>query len=167
MFIQRMLVAISLSAACFAQTPSPAKAAYPTFQDMVQDAKSRIKEVTVEQLKSLAASGEKYTLIDVREDNEWAAGHASGAAHVGRGVLEARIGAVAPQKDGMFILYCLGGFRSALAADTLQKMGYTHVSSLVGGFMAYQKAGLPVEKQTARLIVFEYCHETTLACILD
>jgi rhodanese-related sulfurtransferase len=84
-------------------------------------------------------------LIDVREDNEWAAGHARGAVHLGRGVIERDIEARIPDKNAELILYCGGGFRSALSADNLQKMGYTNVSSMAGGWRAWQAAGLPTE----------------------
>lgn len=133
--------------AAFGQTPAPAPAKAPNaFQTLVQDAKTRIKEVNVEQLKSFKASGENFTLIDVREDNEWTAGHATGALHLGKGVIERDIEAKVPQKSSKVVLYCGGGNRSALAADTLTKMGYTNVLSLEGGLGAYKAAGLPTEK---------------------
>ena len=84
--------------------------------------------------------------MDVREDNEWAAGHAAGAVHLGKGIIERDIEAKVPGKDTKLVLYCGGGFRSALAADNLQKMGYTNAISLDGGWKAWQQAGLPVEK---------------------
>jgi rhodanese-related sulfurtransferase len=101
-----------------------------------------------EQLKKVAAAKEKYALIDVREDNEWAAGHAAGAMHISRGVLEKGIETSVPQRNAKIILYCHSGARSALAADTLQKMGYSDVYSLAGGFVAYEKSGLPLEKSS-------------------
>ena len=113
---------------------------------MVQDAKTRIKEVNVDQLKSLEASGEKVTLIDVREDSEWAAGHATGAIHMSKGVIERDIETKIPEKNAKLVLYCGGGSRSALATDSLLKMGYTNAASLAGGLNAYKSAGLPTEK---------------------
>lgn len=134
--VSRLLLAASLAAFCFGQS----------YQELVQQAKSRIREMDVARLKTLQASGEKFALIDVREDNEWAAGHAQGAIHIGRGVLERDIEAQIPQKDARLVLYCGGGHRSALTADVLQKMGYTNVYSLAGGFSAYRAAGLPAAK---------------------
>jgi rhodanese-related sulfurtransferase len=139
------LLAVSLAGAAFGQD-SAQKAPAAGFQTMVQDAKTRIKEMNVDQLKTLQASGEKFTLIDVREDNEWAAGHATGAVHMSKGVIERDIETKIPQKNAKLVLYCGGGSRSALAADSLMKMGYSDVFSLAGGLGAYQKAGLPTEK---------------------
>jgi rhodanese-related sulfurtransferase len=139
--LSALIVATSLAAACFAQTgPSTG------YQALVKDAKSRIKEINVEQLKTLQSSGEKYTLIDVREDEEWTAGHAVGAVHIGKGVIERDIESKIPRKDAKLVLYCGGGSRSALAADALMKMGYSDVVSLAGGIGAYKAAGLPTEK---------------------
>ena len=118
----------------------------PGYQTMVKDAKTRVKEMTAEQLKALKASGEKFTLVDVREDSEWSAGHAAAAVHISKGVIERDIETKAPRKDAKLVLYCGGGSRSALAADALMKMGYSNVYSLVGGMGAYQSAGLPTEK---------------------
>ena len=127
------------------QTPAPA-AKPSAYQALVQDAKSRIKEVNVEQLKVLKASGENFTLIDVREESEFAAGHAAGAVHISKGVIERDIETKIAQKSAKVVLYCGGGSRSALAADALLKMGYSNVLSLDGGINAYKKAGLPTEK---------------------
>jgi len=138
-------LAVSLAGAACGQE-SAQKAPPSGFQTMVQDAKTRIKEMNVDQLKTLQASGEKFTLIDVREDNEWAAGHATGAVHMSKGVIERDIESKIPRKDAKLVLYCGGGSRSALAADSLMKMGYSDVFSLAGGLGAYQKAGLPTEK---------------------
>ena len=102
--------------------------------------------MNIEQYKQLAGSGEPHLLIDVREDSEWAAGHAKGALHLGKGIIERDIETKVPQKDTKLVLYCGGGFRSALAGDALQKMGYKRVISLDGGWKAYQGAGLPVDK---------------------
>ena len=118
----------------------------PKFLEIVNDAKSRVKEIDIEGYRRMMKSGEPHLLVDVREDNEWAAGHAAGAVHLGRGIIERDIEAKAPAKDTKLVLYCGGGFRSALAADNLQKMGYTNAISLDGGWKAWQQAGLPVEK---------------------
>ena len=133
----------------FAQSnqPAPAHPSSPGYQAAVKDAKTRIQEMDANQLKSLQTSGEKFTLIDVREDSEWDAGHAAGAVHIGKGVIERDIELKVPRKDAKLVLYCAGGSRSALAADSLMKMGYSNVFSLAGGFGAYRSAGLAVESQ--------------------
>lgn len=113
------------------------------FESLVDDAKSRIHEVTVEEALKRMPNGAK--LIDVREDNEWNAGHARGAIHIGRGVIERDIVGAFPDKDAELILYCGGGYRSALAADNLQKMGYTNVHSMAGGWKAWNDANAPAE----------------------
>lgn len=114
------------------------------FLQIVEDAKQRIKEVTVDDTQERLKQGAK--LIDVREDNEWNAGHAAGAIHLGRGVIERDIVEQVPDKDAELILYCGGGFRSALSADNLQKMGYKNVFSMAGGWRAWNAANAPVEK---------------------
>ena len=114
------------------------------FLSVVNDAKSRVKETDVEGARKLMQSG--AALIDVREDSEWEAGHAAGARHMGRGVIERDVVQTFPDKSTELVLYCGGGFRSALAGDALQQMGYTDVISLDGGWRAYQGSGLPVEK---------------------
>src|SRR3954464_7823708 len=116
------------------------------FQALVDDAKSRIVECTIDDVLAKQQRGEKFRLIDTREDDEWRAGHVRGAEHIGRGVLERDIVGKAPNKDEELILYCGGGFRSALAADNLQRMGYTRVRSLVGGWRDWIGRGLPTEK---------------------
>jgi rhodanese-related sulfurtransferase len=116
------------------------------FQAIVNDARSRIREIDVAGVKRKRARGENFTLVDVREDAEWAAGHAAGAVHIGKGVIERDIEAKVPDTSAELVLYCGGGFRSALAADALQKMGYTNVTSLAGGWRAWQESGLPIEK---------------------
>ena len=133
---------------CLAQQPAapPKPVGGSGFQTLVKDAKSRIQEMNIDQLKALRDSGSKFMFVDVREDSEWTAGHAAGATHLARGILERDIEAQAPRKDEKIVLYCGGGARSALAADTLMKMGYTNVYSLAGGMSAYKTAGLPVEK---------------------
>ncbi len=118
----------------------------PAFLALVNDAKSRIRQVDVPEYQRMLAAHEPHVLVDIREDNEWAAGHAAGSVHLGKGIIERDIEVAVPQKDAKLVLYCGGGFRSALAADALQKMGYTNAISLDGGWRAYQAAGLPVEK---------------------
>ena len=123
-----------------------AKQHAPEFLKLVQDAKSRVKECTVADVQQRLAAGEKFVLVDVREESEWAAGHAPGAVHLGKGVIERDIEMKVPDKGTPLVLYCGGGFRSALAADNLQKMGYTNVISMDGGWRGWTQAGLPVEK---------------------
>ena len=118
----------------------------PGFLALVDDAKSRIRQIDIEDLRRLTGSGEPFLLVDTREESEWAAGHALGAVHLGKGIIERDIETVVPQKDRPIVLYCGGGFRSALSADALRKMGYTNVVSLDGGWRAYQECGLPIEK---------------------
>jgi rhodanese-related sulfurtransferase len=117
----------------------------PGFLKIVDDAKSRVREVTVEETRKKLETG-KARLIDVREESEWEAGHALGAQHIGKGVIERDIEQKVPDKNSELILYCGGGFRSALSADNLQKMGYTNVASMSGGWRAWQAAGAPVDK---------------------
>jgi rhodanese-related sulfurtransferase len=117
----------------------------PGFLKLADDAKSRIREINVDEAQERVANGEA-TLIDVREESEWEAGHALGAYHIGKGVIERDIEQKVPDKSAELILYCGGGFRSALATDNLQKMGYTNVASMSGGWRAWQAAGAPVEK---------------------
>jgi rhodanese-related sulfurtransferase len=116
----------------------------PGFLALVNDAKSRVKEVDIEQYQKMPRDG--HVLIDTREDNEWQAGHAAGAIHLGKGIIERDIETEIPDKSTTLVLYCGGGFRSALVADTLQKMGYKNAISLDGGWRAWNGAGLPVEK---------------------
>lgn len=109
------------------------------FIEIVDDAKSRITEVSVENAREMMTGG--ANLIDVREDNEWEAGHAKGAVHLGRGIIERDIVDRFPAKDTGLVLYCGGGYRSALSADILQKMGYTNVFSMAGGWKAWKDSG--------------------------
>lgn len=113
------------------------------FLEIVSDAKSRIKETDVAGARKMVADG--AVLIDVREDNEFNESHAAGAIHMGRGIIERDIVHAYPDKKTKFVLYCGGGFRSALAADNLQKMGYTNVTSMDGGWKAWEESGAPVE----------------------
>ena len=118
----------------------------PGFLTLVNDAKSRVKQIDIAQYQQMAAAAERHILIDVREDGEWAEAHAAGAVHLGKGIIERDIETVIPDKTARLVLYCGGGFRSALAGDALQKMGYSDVISLDGGWRAWRGAGLPVEK---------------------
>ena len=110
------------------------------------DAKTRIEECTVADVQQRLAKGDKFVLIDVREESEWANGHAAGAVHLSKGVIERDAERAIPDKATPLVLYCGGGFRSALAADNLQKMGYTNVISMDGGWRAWTQAGLPVQR---------------------
>ncbi len=118
----------------------------PGFLALVREAKTRVKHFGIDEFKKLAASGEKFVLIDVREESEWAAGHAKGALHLCRGILERDIETHVPDKNTKIVLYCGGGYRSVLSAESLGKMGYTDVISLDGGWRAWKEAGLPVEE---------------------
>jgi len=117
----------------------------PEFEKICEESRKRIREISVQDAAKLAQKGQAI-LIDVREDHEWASGHARGAVHLGRGIIERDIHKFAKQKDLDLMLYCGGGYRSALAADNLQKMGYTRVPSVAGGWKAWLAAGLPTEK---------------------
>lgn len=123
---------------------TPHKKHNPGFVALVDDAKSRIKQVDIDQYRKLPRSG--HLLIDIREDHEWAAGHAAGAIHLSKGIIERDIETRAPDKSATLVLYCGGGYRSALSAEALGKMGYRNVISLDGGWRAWNDAGLPVEK---------------------
>jgi rhodanese-related sulfurtransferase len=125
---------------------SAPKAHNPAFLALVNAAKARIQEIDIAEYQRLRAAGEEHILIDTREDDEWAAGHAGGAVHLGKGVIERDIETKVPRKDAKLVLYCGGGFRSALAADALRQMGYSNAISLDGGWRAFQGSGLPIEK---------------------
>ncbi len=118
----------------------------PGFLALVDEARPRVRELSVADTRQ-AVDGGSARLIDVREDNEWEAGHARGAEHLGRGIIERDIETVVPDKDSELILYCGGGYRAALAADSLQKMGYTNVASVAGGWRAWLEAKAPVEEE--------------------
>jgi rhodanese-related sulfurtransferase len=122
----------------------------PGFLKLVDDAKSRIKEIDIGAYEKMVAANEPHVLVDTREDTEWDAGHVAGAVHLGKGVIERDIEAEVPDKATRIILYCGGGFRSALAADNLQKMGYTNAISLDGGWRALKGSGLPLVKPTEK-----------------
>jgi rhodanese-related sulfurtransferase len=116
------------------------------FLALVNEAKKHVKETNVADVKSRLDGGEKFTLVDVREESEWARGHLPGAIHLGKGVIERDIEQRVPDASAKVILYCGGGFRSALAADNLQKMGYSNVESMDGGWKGWLDAGLPTQK---------------------
>ena len=118
----------------------------PQFLKLVNDAKTRVKETNVADVKRRMDSGEKFLLVDVREDNEWANGHLPGAVHMGRGIIERDVETAVPDSSTKMILYCGGGFRSAMVADNLQKMGYSDVESMDGGWRGWTEAGLPTAK---------------------
>src|ERR1700682_3447430 len=113
----------------------------PEFLKLVNDAKSRVQETGINGYKKMVANGEKALRIDTREDNEWASGHAAGAVHLSKGIIERDIETKVADKSTKMVLYCGGGFRSALAADALRKMGYTDAISLDGGWRAWQDSG--------------------------
>lgn len=115
------------------------------FLNIVNDAKTRVREVSVAETQQRMRANQDAVLIDVREDNEWDAAHATGAIHLGKGIIERDIERTVPDKDTELILYCGGGYRSALASDALQKMGYTNVFSMAGGWKAWQEAGGEIE----------------------
>jgi rhodanese-related sulfurtransferase len=116
------------------------------FLKLVRDAKSRIKEEDFRETKRRLDGGEKIIVVDTREESEWARGHIPGAIHLGKGVIERDIEKTVPDKEATLVLYCGGGFRSALAADNLQKMGYRNVISMDGGWRGWTEAGFPTIK---------------------
>uniref|UniRef100_A0A7C4LJU4 Sulfurtransferase n=1 Tax=Schlesneria paludicola TaxID=360056 RepID=A0A7C4LJU4_9PLAN len=117
----------------------------PRFLQLVNAVRVNIRECTVQDVQARKARGESFLLIDVREDHEWAQGHIPGATHLGKGIIERDIETLVPDPETEIVLYCGGGYRSALAADALQKMGYTRVISMDGGFRGWKEAGFPVE----------------------
>jgi rhodanese-related sulfurtransferase len=117
----------------------------PGFVKLVNDAKTRVKECTVADVKRRLDAGERFTLVDVREESEYAAGHLPGAVHMSKGVIERDVETKVPDPAAPLVLYCGGGYRSALAADNLQKMGYTNVISMDGGWRDWTEKGYPVE----------------------
>jgi rhodanese-related sulfurtransferase len=117
----------------------------PRFLKIAADARARVREVTVDDVKAKLARKDDFELVDVREDGEWTAGHIKGARHLGRGVLERDIEKAIPDTAREIVLYCGGGFRSALAAESLQKMGYSNVASMDGGWRGWKERGGPVE----------------------
>ena len=117
------------------------------FLKLVNDAKTRVKEVTVAETRDHLKQNPDAKLIDVREDKEWDAAHAAGAIHFGKGIIERDIETTVPDKSTELILYCGGGYRSALAGDVLQTMGYTNVFSMAGGWKAWRESDAPIESQ--------------------
>jgi rhodanese-related sulfurtransferase len=118
----------------------------PGFLKLVNDAKTRIREVTVEDVKAMFDRGDRFELIDTREDNEFARGHLPSARHLSKGIIERDIEAAVPNRRTRIVLYCGGGFRSALAADNLQRMGYTNVVSMDGGWREWTDRLFPIER---------------------
>jgi rhodanese-related sulfurtransferase len=117
----------------------------PGFLKLVNEAKSRVPEIDIERYKEMRSAGDPHVLVDTREDSEWAAGHVAGAVHLSKGIIERDIETKAPDKDTKLVLYCGGGFRSALVADNLRQMGYTNAISLDGGWRALKESGIPLE----------------------
>ncbi len=118
----------------------------PGFLKIVEDAKKRVREVTIDDVKAKLDRGEKFLLIDVREESEYAADHLPGAIHLGKGIIERDVEERVPDQNTPMVLYCGGGFRSALAADNLQKMGYTQVFSMDGGIRGWREKGFALTK---------------------
>jgi rhodanese-related sulfurtransferase len=118
----------------------------PRFLRIVEDVKKRVREKSVDEVKAMLDRGEKFVLVDVREESEWAKDHLPGAVHLGKGVIERDVEQKVPDTATPLVLYCGGGFRSALAADNLQKMGYTNVISMDGGIRGWRDQGYPLTK---------------------
>jgi rhodanese-related sulfurtransferase len=118
----------------------------PGFLKLVDDAKTRVRQIDIDELKRMRERGEEFALVDTREESEWAAAHAAGSIHLSKGIIERDIETKIPDPDATIVLYCGGGYRSALAADNLRKMGYRNAISLAGGWRAYKDSGLPVEE---------------------
>jgi rhodanese-related sulfurtransferase len=118
----------------------------PRFLKIVEETRKRIQEVTIDEVKAKLDRGEKFLLVDVREESEYAADHLPGAIHLGKGIIERDVEERAPDPATPMVLYCGGGFRSALAADNLQKMGYTQVLSMDGGIRGWREKRLPLTK---------------------
>jgi rhodanese-related sulfurtransferase len=116
----------------------------PRFLKLVEDTKTRVRELTVDQVKAKLDRGEKFHLVDVREESEWAKDHLPGAVHLGKGLIERDAEKKLPETGAEIVLYCGGGFRSALSADNLQKMGYTNVWSMDGGIRGWRDKGYPL-----------------------
>ena len=118
----------------------------PGFMNLEEQAKQRVRECTVSDVKAKLDRAEPFQFVDVREDNEYEQDHAAGAIHLGKGVIERDVETVIPNKQEPIVLYCGGGYRSVLAADSLRQMGYTNVISMDGGITAWRGAGYPIEK---------------------
>jgi rhodanese-related sulfurtransferase len=123
-----------------------AKQHSPGFLALAGEAKKGVREIDIEEYRRMRERGDTHLLVDVREDHEYAAGHAAGAQHLSRGIIERDIEVTVPDKSTRMVLYCGGGYRSALATASLQKMGYTNLLSLDGGWTAYEASGLPIER---------------------
>jgi rhodanese-related sulfurtransferase len=119
----------------------------PRFLQIVKDAKARVREVSVDAIRARLEGGEKFLLVDVREESEYGKNHLPGAIHLGKGVIERDIETQVPDPDAALVLYCGGGFRSALAADNLQRMGYSNVVSMDGGYREWSEKGLPLTRK--------------------
>ena len=124
----------------------------PGFLKIVADAKTRVREITVDQTRAWLAQNPKVVLLDVREDSEWAAGHAAEAVHLGKGVLERDLEKMFPDPHTEIIMYCGGGYRSALACDVAQRMGYRSVHSLIGGYKALKQADWPIKSEVEETV---------------
>jgi rhodanese-related sulfurtransferase len=120
----------------------------PGFLRIVDDARTRIRELTVDDVRAMLDAGETFHLIDVREESEWSLGRLPGARHLGKGIIERDIEITIPQQDAKIVLYCGGGYRSALASDNLQRMGYKNVFSMDGGWRGWNERGFPIEGGT-------------------
>ena len=118
----------------------------PGFLKLVDDAKTRVKQIDIEGYKKMLAARAPHVLVDTREESEWANGHVAGAVHLSKGIIEREVETAFPDKATTLVLYCGGGFRSALVADNLQRMGYTGAISLDGGWRALKDSDLPMEK---------------------
>jgi rhodanese-related sulfurtransferase len=116
------------------------------FLNLVDDAKTRVSEITIDEVRSMQDRHESFIFVDVREDSEWDAGRAAGSIHLGKGIIERDVEKAIPNKNAEIVLYCGGGFRSALAGDALQKMGYRRVKSMAGGIKAWRDRGFPMTK---------------------
>lgn len=116
------------------------------FLKLVDDAKTRVSEITVDEVRALQERRDKFVFVDVREDLEWAEDHAAGSIHLGKGIIERDIEQAIPDRDALIVLYCGGGFRSALAGDALRQMGYRRVKSMAGGMRAWRERNLPVTR---------------------
>jgi rhodanese-related sulfurtransferase len=119
----------------------------PGFLKLVNKAKTRVRENTPEDVRRKQDAGDNFYLVDVREDSEWQKGHAAGAMHLGKGIIERDIETAIPDREAEIVLYCGGGFRSALAADALQQMGYKNVISMDGGWKRWHELGYPIESE--------------------
>ena len=119
----------------------------PGFLRLVEDARGRIREVSIDDVRAMQQAGDRFHLLDVREQDEFTRGHLPGARHLGKGIIERDIEATIPDLNAPIVLYCGGGYRSALAADALRQMGYTRVLSMWGGWRAWTEAGLPVTQE--------------------